>query len=89
MQAILACNACGNTGKPELPRAQAEEPQRRVRDRQKHATYSIALASCLLNTGSAPRDAKADGKEEAGLTLPRKADALICNTDEGRVAERA
>jgi len=52
----------GHTGKPDLPRVQAEEPQRAARDRQKHATYSISFESYLSNTGSLPRDAKADGK---------------------------
>jgi hypothetical protein len=72
MPAILACKACGNTGKPELPRVQAEEPQRAVRDRQKHATYSISFESCLSNTGSSPRDAKADGKVGGGVNAPLK-----------------
>ena len=32
------------------------------RGTQKHATYSMSLESCLLNTGSSLRDAKVDGK---------------------------
>jgi hypothetical protein len=49
----------------------------------------MSFESYLLNTGSFPRDGKADGKYGEGLTLSRKADTLICNTDEGEVAERA
>jgi hypothetical protein len=61
MRAIFACNAYGYMDKPELPRVQAEEPQRAVGDRQKHATYSISFESYLLNTGNLSRDAKTDG----------------------------
>jgi hypothetical protein len=52
----------GYTGKPDLPCGNTGEPQRADGASRKHATYSISFESFLLNTGSFPRDAKADGK---------------------------
>jgi hypothetical protein len=54
--------AKGHTGKPALPCDNTEEPQRAEGTTRKCATYSISIESYLLNTGSFPRDAKADGK---------------------------
>jgi len=54
--------AKGNMDQPVLLHVNVGEPQRADGASREHATYSIALESYMLNTGSFSRDGKVDGK---------------------------
>jgi hypothetical protein len=54
--------AKGNMDQPVLLHVNVGKPQRADGASREHATYSIALESYMLNTGSFSRDGKVDGK---------------------------